>query len=161
MNSAAGLVGQWTKLGGPAIESSLVAYGWLLVVVVVGGQIGSRAGIAVFSGETVRRVTGFLVVFVGARILWSWLLDAASLDEDPQTWRAAAAGALGMPELRELVRLYPGVIASALAHHLRQQPGTPKERWEALEGSVRVVDGGATIDLHAVRELRAEVLARL
>ena len=96
-----------------------------------------------------------------SRLPRGWLLDAAALDEDPETWRAAASSALGEAELRELVRLYPGVIACALAHHLCQQTGTPQERWEALEGSVHVLGGGATIDLQAVPELRAEVLARL
>lgn len=91
----------------------------------------------------------------------SWLLEAAALDEDPETWRVAAADALGGEELRELVRLYPGVIAGALAHHLRRQPGTPRERWQALEGSLQVLGGDATVDLRTVPELRAEVLARL
>ena len=76
VNSAAGLVGQWMKLGAQPIESGWASYSWLLLAVVVGGQIGNRAGISLLSARTIRRLTGVLVVFVGARILWIWLAGA-------------------------------------------------------------------------------------
>jgi hypothetical protein len=96
-----------------------------------------------------------------SRIPRGWLLLAADLEEDTDSWRKAAAAGLGQTELRELLRMYPGSIAGALAHQLRTMPGTPAERWEALEGEVYLMEGTARLDVHNSPELRAEVLARL
>ena len=91
----------------------------------------------------------------------SWVLREAELGEDISEWRKAAAQAMGEAELRELIRMYPASIANALAHHLRSKPGTPEQRWEAVEGSVRLGEGTAELALEDLAFLRAEVLARL
>lgn len=72
INSCAGLIGQWAKLDGLEIRGDLADYIWLFPAVLVGGQIGSRAGIRVLSPLTVRRLTALLVFVVGARLLYRW-----------------------------------------------------------------------------------------
>lgn len=91
----------------------------------------------------------------------AWLLQEASLNEDPNAWRRAAAASLGKEELRALVAMYPASIAGALASRLSDLPGTPGERWGALQGEVWLQEGTARLDIHASPELRNEVLARL
>lgn len=71
-NSCAGLIGQWSKLGALELRSDLNAFLWLFPAVLVGGQIGTRAGIRIFSPVTVRRVTAVLVIVVGGRLLFRW-----------------------------------------------------------------------------------------
>ncbi len=90
-----------------------------------------------------------------------WFLEAAGLDAEPSTWRRAAAQAMGPEELAELVRLYPSALATALAQWMRGLPGSPAERWEAIEGEIRIGEGTAHIALDAVPGLRDEVLSRL
>jgi uncharacterized membrane protein YfcA len=72
VNSCAGLVGQWSKLGALDLRGDLNAYLWLFPVVLLGGQLGSRAGIRIFSPRTVRYVTAMLVFAVGGRLLFGW-----------------------------------------------------------------------------------------
>jgi uncharacterized membrane protein YfcA len=72
VNSCAGLVGQWSKLGALEIRGDLNAYFWLFPAVLVGGQLGSRAGIRMFSPRTVRRLTAALVFVVGSRLFFRW-----------------------------------------------------------------------------------------
>jgi len=72
VNSGAGLLGQWSKLGALEIRGDLANYLWLLPAVLIGGQLGSRAGIRVLSPLTVRRLTGVLVIFVAGRLLFKW-----------------------------------------------------------------------------------------
>ena len=72
VNSAAGLLGQWQKLGALEMRGDLSAYIWLFPAVLIGGQLGSRAGIRVLNPRTVRLLTAFLVIFVGGRLLFSW-----------------------------------------------------------------------------------------
>lgn len=43
----------------------------------------------------------------------SWLVEAAGLDEDPESWRRAIREALGADELHDLVRMYPGFVVEA------------------------------------------------
>jgi uncharacterized membrane protein YfcA len=76
VNSCAGLIGQWSKLGALEIRSDLNAYLWLFPAVLIGGQLGSRAGIHVFSPRTVRRITAVLVFIVGGRLLFRWYTSA-------------------------------------------------------------------------------------
>ena len=76
VNSCAGLIGQWSKLGALEIRSDLNAYLWLFPAVLIGGQLGSRAGIRVFSSKTVRQLTAALVFIVGGRLLFRWYTSA-------------------------------------------------------------------------------------
>ena len=76
VNSCAGLIGQWSKLGVLEIRGDLNAYLWLFPAVLIGGQLGSRAGIRVFSPKTVRQLTAALVFIVGGRLLFRWYTSA-------------------------------------------------------------------------------------
>jgi uncharacterized membrane protein YfcA len=69
VNSIAGLIGQLLKLGSAATDA--VGFYWpLLIAVIVGGQIGSLAGIRLLSPALVRRVTGVLVLYVAGQLVW-------------------------------------------------------------------------------------------
>ena len=68
---------------------------------------------------------------------------------------------MGEAELNELVRMYPGVVAGALAHHLRKLDGTCEERWAAIEADLWLVEGDARVRVSELSFLRSEVLARL
>jgi uncharacterized membrane protein YfcA len=76
VNSLAGLLGHWSKLGALEIRGDLNAYLWLFPAVLIGGQLGSRAGIRVFSPSAVRRLTAALVFVVGGRLLFEWYTSA-------------------------------------------------------------------------------------
>jgi len=72
VNSAGGLAGQWFKLQTAAELPGVSAYLWLLLAVLIGGQIGSHLGSHALDGRTVRMLTGILVAYVGARLLLLW-----------------------------------------------------------------------------------------
>jgi len=72
VNSLSGLLGHWLKLGSLEMRGELLAYLWLFPAVLIGGQLGSRAGIRIFRPVTVRRLTALLVIIVGIRLLFSW-----------------------------------------------------------------------------------------
>ncbi len=72
VNSITGLAGQLTKLGTERLPD-LVAFWPLVVAVLVGGQIGTHAGIRLFSEAAVRRATGVLILYVAAQLLWRTL----------------------------------------------------------------------------------------
>ncbi|MGI9265518.1 MAG: sulfite exporter TauE/SafE family protein, partial [Gammaproteobacteria bacterium] len=67
VNSIAGLAGHTTRAGGLAHIQALWEYAPLFLAVLVGGQIGSHLGNAVFSPRTVRRMTAALVIYVSLR----------------------------------------------------------------------------------------------
>ena len=69
VNSVAGLGGQLTKLGTGGL-TRLTSFWPLFVAVLVGGQIGTHAGIRIFSEPAVRRATGVLILYVAAQLLW-------------------------------------------------------------------------------------------
>jgi uncharacterized membrane protein YfcA len=69
VNSVAGLAGQLTKLGTKGL-ASLANFWPLLVAVLLGGQIGTHAGIKLFSEPAVRRATGVLILYVSGQLLW-------------------------------------------------------------------------------------------
>ena len=69
VNSIAGLAGQLTKLGSSGL-ASLAPFWPLLVAVFVGGQIGTHAGIRLFSEPAVRRATGLLILYASGQLLW-------------------------------------------------------------------------------------------
>lgn len=70
VNSIAGLVGQTMKQGTLEHLDALTDYGWLVLAVLVGGQIGSRLGTRALSGRVVKRLTAILVLYVAARLLY-------------------------------------------------------------------------------------------
>jgi uncharacterized membrane protein YfcA len=72
MNSLAGLLGHWVKPGTLELRGELLAYAWLFPAALIGGQLGSRAGIRILRPVTVRRLTALLVFIVGIRLLFSW-----------------------------------------------------------------------------------------
>ncbi|UVO53545.1 sulfite exporter TauE/SafE family protein [Sphingomonas sp. SUN039] len=69
VNSIAGLAGQLNKLGTSGL-ASIAAFWPLLVAVLIGGQIGTHAGIRIFSEPMVRRATGVLILYVSGQLLW-------------------------------------------------------------------------------------------
>ena len=70
LNSVAGLAGQLTKLGGEAGVLLDVAYLVLPLAVLVGGQIGSRAGARWLPASPIRRLTGLVITIVAVRLIW-------------------------------------------------------------------------------------------
>ncbi|MGB5811145.1 MAG: sulfite exporter TauE/SafE family protein [Polyangiales bacterium] len=77
VNSIAGLVGQTMKQGTLTHLAQHANYLWLAVVVLVGGQIGSRLSSRVLTGSAVRRLTGLLVLVVAGRLLYLWYVTRA------------------------------------------------------------------------------------
>ncbi len=71
-NSVAGLIGQFSKFatGGIAALEPVIAYWPLALAVLIGGQIGSRAGIAFVPAIWLRRLTAILSLYVAIRLLW-------------------------------------------------------------------------------------------
>ncbi len=74
VNSISGLAGQLTKLG-TAGALGLVHWWPLFAAVLIGGQIGSHAGIQLLGEPLVRRATGLLILAIAARLLWQTLSD--------------------------------------------------------------------------------------
>ena len=70
VNSLAGLAGQLAKLGESAGELLNVEYLLLPVAVLIGGQVGSRAGANWFQASHIRRLTGLVIIVVSVRLLW-------------------------------------------------------------------------------------------
>jgi uncharacterized protein len=73
VNSLAGLVGQGVKLGDAGALGVVTDYWPLAVAVLLGGQIGSWAGITILSQSLVRRATGVLILYVAIQLLWKTL----------------------------------------------------------------------------------------
>ncbi|MFD1611872.1 sulfite exporter TauE/SafE family protein [Sphingomonas tabacisoli] len=69
-NSIAGLGGQLTKLSGhPELVKAATAYWPLALSVLVGGQLGSRAGVQILPAVWLRRLTALLILYVAVRLL--------------------------------------------------------------------------------------------
>lgn len=69
-NSLAGLGGQLTKISGhPELLHATWGYWPLALSVLVGGQIGSRAGVQLLPAVWLRRLTGLLILYVAVRLL--------------------------------------------------------------------------------------------
>jgi uncharacterized protein len=73
INSVAGLIGQGIKLGDAGLFARVTDYWPLAVAVLIGGQIGSWAGIKVLSQPLVRRATGVLILYVASQLIWKML----------------------------------------------------------------------------------------
>jgi len=69
VNSAAGLAGQLLKLGHRAAELLDLSLLILPAAVLVGGQIGSRAGSRWLPAKPIRRLTGAVILLVAMRLL--------------------------------------------------------------------------------------------
>ncbi|HRV82901.1 MAG TPA: hypothetical protein P5218_15820, partial [Planctomycetota bacterium] len=50
-----------------------------------------------------------------------WLLAAADLEDNPESWRQAALEGMGADELRELMRMHPDFVRDAVVDHLRDK----------------------------------------
>ncbi len=70
VNSLAGLAGQLVKLGERAGAILDVTYLLLPLAVLIGGQLGSRAGANWFKAPHIRRLTGLVILVVSVRLLW-------------------------------------------------------------------------------------------
>ncbi|MEM6567317.1 MAG: hypothetical protein AAF957_02840 [Planctomycetota bacterium] len=95
------------------------------------------------------------------------ILRAANLDKDPETWRAAAASAMGDREIVELVRMYPDFLVDALTGYLAtvhdgaQRAVDPADLLDEVDVKVRLADGRNSITLTELPFVRAEVIAAL
>jgi len=78
VNSIAGLSGQLMKQGDWSPGSAWLSYWPLFLAVLIGGQIGSRIGARVLPEPWIKRLTGLLVVYVGAKLLLRWVEIAGS-----------------------------------------------------------------------------------
>ena len=70
VNSLAGLAGQLAKLGASAGGLLDPSYLVLPAAVLIGGQLGSRAGATRLRAVLIRRLTGLVILVVAARLLW-------------------------------------------------------------------------------------------
>jgi len=69
-NSVAGMGGQITKIADrPELLDSAISFWPLAFAVLVGGQIGGRAGIQLLPPIWLRRLTGLLILYVAIRLL--------------------------------------------------------------------------------------------
>lgn len=73
VNSLAGLIGQGLKLGGSGELAAVLDYWPLALAVLIGGQIGSWAGITKLPQALVRRLTAVLIIGVAIQLLWKTL----------------------------------------------------------------------------------------
>lgn len=71
INSLAGLAGQLARIGPRVGEAA--GFWPLALAVLIGGQIGSWAGVTLLPEAIVRRLTGLLILYVAARLLWQTL----------------------------------------------------------------------------------------
>lgn len=76
VNSIAGLGGQLMKLGDAGLAAEAFDYWPLALAVLVGGQIGTHAGLKLFAPSVVRRMTALLVLYVAVRLLWQFIQPA-------------------------------------------------------------------------------------
>ncbi len=65
INSISGIIGQLTK---NAVLIEVLDYWYLLVVVLIGGQVGNYLNLKIFSTRILALVTAFLVLFVAIRM---------------------------------------------------------------------------------------------
>ena len=70
INSLAGLIGQFSKLGAGGAGDALTAFWPLGLAVLIGGQLGSFASLKLLSQSVVRRATGLLILYVAGQLLW-------------------------------------------------------------------------------------------
>lgn len=96
----------------------------------------------------------------GGDDLRAMLLEFASLDENTETWRRAAAEELGAAELREIARMYPDFIVDTFARtvvHCLVGGTDPSD----VRAVLTVPASGACVSLMDLPELRAPLYASL
>ncbi len=73
LNSISGLSGQLIKLDGLAAIGLISPYWLLAPAVLLGGFLGNYMSLKFFSENTVRTLTGVLVLFVAVRLVWKFI----------------------------------------------------------------------------------------
>ncbi len=91
------------------------------------------------------------------------LLQAAGLDRDVDTWRQAAAKAMGPDEIAELVRMYPDFLVDSLIGYVESlaPTGSIEACLAELDVDVRLIAGGPSVTLAELPFVRDAVLAEL
>ena len=95
-----------------------------------------------------------------SRVPASWILEAAGLDAAPDSWRSAAAGSMGEPELIELVRMYPDFVSDAV-HGYLSSTGARLEDPAQLEVEISLREGSATVLLSQIPDLQERIASEL
>lgn len=70
VNSLAGLAGQLMKAHAAATPAAISGYWPLFVAVLIGGQIGSLAGVKLLPQRVIRIGTAVLILYVAGQLLW-------------------------------------------------------------------------------------------
>lgn len=93
----------------------------------------------------------------------AWLLAAAQLTPDTDSWQRAILEALGPAELEELVRMQPMLLGEMLVDFLRPLVAgrDPGQLLDATHISIATAAGAARMELLSIPEFRRAVLARL
>ena len=68
----AGLAGQILKYQGDNITAQILPYWPLILAVIIGGQFGNRFSLRFLSAQSLRRLTGGLILIVALRLFWKW-----------------------------------------------------------------------------------------
>jgi uncharacterized membrane protein YfcA len=72
VNSLSGLIGQTMKIGNSELLNDLSSYWALFLAVLIGGQIGAYVGVVKLNSSIIRLMTGVLILYVSARLIWRW-----------------------------------------------------------------------------------------
>lgn len=72
VNSIAGLGGQMMKAGEYSPLTGWVEAWPLFLVVIIGGQIGTRLGVYKLPETWIKRLTAVLIMYVALRLIWRW-----------------------------------------------------------------------------------------
>ena len=72
VNSIAGLAGQMMKTGEYSPLAGWVGAWPLFLVVIIGGQIGTRLGVYKLPEIWIKRLTAVLIMYVALRLIWRW-----------------------------------------------------------------------------------------
>lgn len=70
VNSLAGLAGQLMKADAAATPAAISGYWPLFVAVLIGGQVGSLAGVKLLPPRVIRIGTAVLILYVAGQLLW-------------------------------------------------------------------------------------------
>ena len=70
VNSLAGLAGQLMKQDAAAPPVAIAGYWPLFVAVLIGGQIGTHAGVRILPDRIIRMGTAALILYVAVQLLW-------------------------------------------------------------------------------------------
>lgn len=73
VNSLAGLAGQLMKQDAATTPEAIAGYWPLFLAVLIGGQVGSQAGVRILPDKVIRVGTSALILYVAAQLLWQRL----------------------------------------------------------------------------------------